>query len=135
MTFMHWRHQKLTVGRSSVPLLEQRFAALKKALVNPENKQKVIESYKQLCKILESEADFIAKNGPSMVPEIEFDEVTKAGMSRPVMHPKDIVDSLNRRQAPQRLRRPRPRPRLRNIAQCCTGRPSCSMGKRADRLH
>jgi hypothetical protein len=120
------------VRRSSVPLLEQRFAILKKALVKPENKQKVIESYEQLCKVLESEADFIAKNGPSMVPEIDFDEVMKDGMSRLVMHPKDIINRVGRRQAPQRLHRPRPRPRLRDLAQRYPRKPSCSMGKRAD---
>ncbi|KAF2708345.1 DUF1479-domain-containing protein [Pleomassaria siparia CBS 279.74] len=66
-----------------VPLLEQRFADLKKALVKPEHKQKVIESYAQLCKVLENEANFIAKNGPSMVPEIDFQEVKNNGGKLP----------------------------------------------------
>lgn len=62
------------------PLLDQRFAVLKKSLVKPEHKEKVIESYGNLCKILESEADFIAKHGPSLVPEIDFNEVQNNGV-------------------------------------------------------
>lgn len=54
---------------------------MKKSLVKAENKQKVIESYDRLIKILENEADFIAKNGPSMVPEIDFNEVRQNGQS------------------------------------------------------
>lgn len=61
------------------PLLEQRFADLKKKLVKPEHQSKVIESYGQLIKVLENEANFIEKHGPSMVPEIDFNEVRKEG--------------------------------------------------------
>jgi hypothetical protein len=61
-------------------LLEQRFAALKKSLVKPEHKDKVIESYERLLKVLKTETEFIAKQGPSIVPEIDFSEVQKNGM-------------------------------------------------------
>jgi hypothetical protein len=47
--------------------------------VKPEHKQKVIESYDRLIKVLENEAEFIAKNGPSMVPEIDYNEVRRNG--------------------------------------------------------
>ena len=63
-------------------MLEERFAILKKSLVKPEQKQKVIESYERLTKVLESEANFIAKHGPSMVPEIDFNEVRRTGQSQ-----------------------------------------------------
>ncbi|KAF1999079.1 DUF1479-domain-containing protein [Amniculicola lignicola CBS 123094] len=62
-----------------VPVLEQRFADLKQKLVKPEHKQKVIESYGTLCNVLKEQADFIEKNGPRMVPEIDFNEVKKNG--------------------------------------------------------
>ncbi|KAF9738018.1 hypothetical protein PMIN01_03301 [Paraphaeosphaeria minitans] len=54
-----------------------------KSLVKLEKKQKVIESYHRLIKILETEADFIAKNGPSMVPEIDFNEARWSGGTLP----------------------------------------------------
>jgi hypothetical protein len=60
--------------------LDQRFAALKKSLVKPENKQKVIESYDRLVKILRKEVDHIDKHGAALVPEIDFDDVRKNGM-------------------------------------------------------
>lgn len=62
------------------PVLDQRFSVLKKSLVKPEHKAKVIKSYETLCNVLKNEAEFIAKNGPSMVPEIDFNEVRKNGI-------------------------------------------------------
>ncbi|KAF4947675.1 hypothetical protein FGADI_10246 [Fusarium gaditjirri] len=64
-------------------LLDQRFAALKKSLVKSENKQKVIESYEPLVKILRKEVDHIDKHGPALVPEIDFDDVRKNGGNLP----------------------------------------------------
>ncbi|KAF2636398.1 DUF1479-domain-containing protein [Massarina eburnea CBS 473.64] len=75
--------QVLEKPKARAPLLEQRFTALKKSLVKSEHKDKVIESYKRLCKALETEADFIAQHGPSMVPEIDFQEVQKNGGALP----------------------------------------------------
>jgi hypothetical protein len=69
-----------------VPLLDERFAAIKKALVAPQNKQRVIDSYSRLCKLLEKEADLIAKTGPSIVPEIDFNEVLRNGKPSPLRH-------------------------------------------------
>ncbi|KAG4261471.1 hypothetical protein FPRO03_11488 [Fusarium proliferatum] len=67
----------------SCNLLDQRFAALKKSLVKPENKQKVIESYERLVKILRKEVDHIDKHGAALVPEIDFDDVRKNGGKLP----------------------------------------------------
>ncbi|KAF5602357.1 DUF1479 domain-containing protein [Fusarium pseudocircinatum] len=64
-------------------LIDQRFAALKKSLVKPENKQKVIESYERLVKILRKEVDHIDKHGAALVPEIDFDDVRKNGGKLP----------------------------------------------------
>lgn len=60
-------------------MLDQRFSILKKSLVKPEHKQKVIESYDRLVQILKSEVDLIEQNGPSMVPEIDFEDVRANG--------------------------------------------------------
>ncbi|KAF5671466.1 DUF1479 domain-containing protein [Fusarium circinatum] len=64
-------------------LLDQRFADLKRSLVKPENKQKVIESYGRLVKILRKEVDHIDKHGAALVPEIDFDDVRKNGGNLP----------------------------------------------------
>ncbi|KAF5700532.1 DUF1479 domain-containing protein [Fusarium mundagurra] len=64
-------------------LLDQRFAALKKSRVNPENKQKMIESYERLVKFLRKEVDHIDKHGAALVPEIDFDDVWKNGGKLP----------------------------------------------------
>ena len=63
------------------PLLDQRFAALKKSLVKTEHKEKVIESYERLCKAVKDEVSFIHRTGPSIVPEIQFEDVLKNGGS------------------------------------------------------
>lgn len=57
--------------------MDQRFADLKQSLIKPENKQKVIESYARLVKVLKAEVDHIAKFGPALVPEIDFNEIRK----------------------------------------------------------
>ncbi|OQE14703.1 hypothetical protein PENSTE_c033G03678 [Penicillium steckii] len=66
-------------ARINAPLLEERFSLLKKSLVKPENKEKVIESYGNLLEVLESELSLIEKFGPSLVPEIDFNEVRENG--------------------------------------------------------
>lgn len=68
---------------SRAPLLDQRFATIKKQLVRPEHREKVIASYKRLVKVLEDEAAFIANNGPSVVPEIDFDAIRANGGELP----------------------------------------------------
>uniref|UniRef100_A0A093VJ09 Uncharacterized protein YbiU n=3 Tax=Talaromyces marneffei TaxID=37727 RepID=A0A093VJ09_TALMA len=67
--------QCLLPRKPTVPRLDQRFVEIKKSLVKPENKQKVIQSYAQICKTLKDEIDFIQKMGPKMVPEIDFNDV------------------------------------------------------------
>lgn len=63
----------------AVPLLDQRFIAIKQSLVKDQHRQKVIESYSRLCQVLKDEADFIHANGPQMIPEIQFDDVISNG--------------------------------------------------------
>jgi len=63
----------------AAPLLDQRFATLKKSLVASENKAKVIESYQRLCDVLQKEAELIAQAGPAIVPEIDFNDVCRNG--------------------------------------------------------
>ncbi|GAB7333650.1 hypothetical protein MBLNU13_g05208t1 [Cladosporium sp. NU13] len=67
----------------SEEILEQRFSVLKQSLVKPEHKQKVIESYHRLVKVLEKEVDYIEKVGPALVPEIDFDVVRRNGNTFP----------------------------------------------------
>lgn len=69
----------------SYQLLDQRFATLKKSLVKSEDKQKVIESYDRLVKVLKKEVDHIAKFGPALVPEIDFNDVRQNGKIRLVL--------------------------------------------------
>ncbi|KAH8648690.1 hypothetical protein BX600DRAFT_503050 [Xylariales sp. PMI_506] len=73
------RRHEIPLTFNSVPFLEQRFADLKKSLVKPENKQKVIESYKRLVTVLEAEVARIEKYGSSLIPEINFSDVHENG--------------------------------------------------------
>lgn len=57
------------------PILDSRFSELKQSIIKPEHKQKVIESYTRLCKVLRDEVALIEKNGPQMIPEIDFNLV------------------------------------------------------------
>lgn len=66
---------------TGVPILDQRFAVIKKNLVKSEHKQEVIESYGRLCELLKQETDLIHKAGPNIVPEVEFDAVLANGES------------------------------------------------------
>ncbi|KAK8147898.1 hypothetical protein G3M48_000776 [Beauveria asiatica] len=79
--------------KSKVPMLDQRFAKLKKSFVKPEHKQHVIDSYQRLCSVLQDETDFIARNGPYMIPEIDFELVRKNGGSLP----SDLADLIRDR--------------------------------------
>ncbi|KAK5731510.1 hypothetical protein LTR17_011308 [Elasticomyces elasticus] len=65
------------------PLLEPRFSALKQSIIKPENKQKVVGSYKRLVKACHQEAALIGKAGPSIVPEIDFEDVLRNGGEMP----------------------------------------------------
>lgn len=67
------------------PVLDQRFAVLKQSLVKPEHKQKVIESYARLQRALAAEVDLISKNGPAMVPEIDFNDVMQNSPPAPFL--------------------------------------------------
>ncbi|KAL1606743.1 hypothetical protein SLS60_004150 [Paraconiothyrium brasiliense] len=72
---------KLVLGAAAFAvLLVERFAVLKESLVKPEHKQKVVESYGRLIKILDNEADFIAEHG-SMISELDFEQVRRTGQS------------------------------------------------------
>jgi hypothetical protein len=52
---------------------------MKKSIIKPEHRQKVIESYKQLLDTLKTEAEFIANKGPVIVPEVDFELVRENG--------------------------------------------------------
>jgi hypothetical protein len=69
----------LTDHWSDWPLLEPRFADLKRSIIKPERKQKVIDFYKQLLIALQKEAALIASVGPAMVPEVDFELVRENG--------------------------------------------------------
>ncbi|KAJ8106831.1 hypothetical protein OPT61_g9281 [Boeremia exigua] len=69
-------HQVLQQQLINSPLLDQRFAVLKKQLVKPEHRQTVIESYHRLVKLLAIEVERIEKYGSSLVPEIDFEVLT-----------------------------------------------------------
>jgi hypothetical protein len=68
---------------ASAPLLDERFSVLKQSLVKPENKQRVIESYDRLLKVLTKEIALIEKSGSALVPEIDFNDVRKNGWCSP----------------------------------------------------
>ncbi|CAK7201233.1 hypothetical protein SEUCBS139899_003936 [Sporothrix eucalyptigena] len=89
---------QIQAKRPGLPLLEPRFAALKKSLVKPEHREKVEESYGRLCRVLASDAEFIRKTGPAMVPEIDFnslfDETSSQG---PVELPPAFADLVRER--------------------------------------
>lgn len=57
------------------PLLEERFSELKKSVISPADKQRVIESYGRLKQLLSVSADRIAQHGAAMVPEIPFADI------------------------------------------------------------
>jgi hypothetical protein len=63
--------------------LDERFSVLKQSLVKPENKQRVIESYDRLLKVLTKEIALIEKSGSALVPEIDFNDVRKNGWCSP----------------------------------------------------
>ncbi|KAJ9636069.1 hypothetical protein H2204_005566 [Knufia peltigerae] len=75
--------QTLDGCRKKIPLLDQRFAQIKRSLVSSQHKAKVIASYERLCKVLETEANHITRNGPAIVPEIDFDDVCDNGGALP----------------------------------------------------
>ena len=62
-------------------MLDKRFAVLKGQLVKPEHKQRVIESYKRLLKLLELEVQRIERHGSALVPEIDFSVIRENGES------------------------------------------------------
>ncbi|KAL3456869.1 hypothetical protein BJX64DRAFT_293717 [Aspergillus heterothallicus] len=82
-TSVQVQQQVLAQNAAQAPLLDKRFADIKKRLVKPEHKAKVIESYHRLLKVLEKEVEFIEKNGPFMIPEIDFNDVRKNGGELP----------------------------------------------------
>ncbi|KAL2203656.1 DUF1479-domain-containing protein [Sarocladium strictum] len=75
------------------PLLDQRFADLKRKLVRPEHKQKVIESYRRLCKLLELEVQRIERHGSALVPEVDFSIIRENGG----LLPEGLADTVRER--------------------------------------
>jgi hypothetical protein len=58
--------------RRSCPLLEEKYSKLKKSIVKPEDRARLIDSYHRLVKLLEKEADRIGELGPKAIPEVDF---------------------------------------------------------------
>jgi hypothetical protein len=56
---------------------------LKKSIISPANRDRVIESYHRLTKAIEEEADRIAKLGPKAIPEIKFADLETNGGELP----------------------------------------------------
>jgi len=69
----------LTDNSYRCPLLEPRFSKLKQSIIAPEKKQKVIDSYKRVVQTCHQEAELIRKMGPSVVPEIDFEDIVQNG--------------------------------------------------------
>lgn len=75
---------------TSCALLEERFSLLKKSIIKPENKERVIESYHRLTQALETESERIAKLGPKAIPEINFTDIEENGGQLPESIESDV---------------------------------------------
>jgi hypothetical protein len=62
------------------PLLEQRFADLKREIIKPDNERAVSESYERLKVALAEEAAKIAEKQQAAVPEIPWADVVANGV-------------------------------------------------------
>ncbi|KPI34620.1 uncharacterized protein AB675_4941 [Cyphellophora attinorum] len=65
------------------PLLEQRFSELKQAIIKPEDRDRVSESYARLKDALERESSRIAGLGPKAIPEVDFSIIESNGGQLP----------------------------------------------------
>lgn len=70
---------KLIYQADGPPLLEQRFADLKREIINPEHEKALEESYERLKIALEEEAEKIHQLGHAAVPEVPWAEVVANG--------------------------------------------------------
>jgi hypothetical protein len=61
------------------PRLDERFAALKREIVKPQDEQAVIASYERLKNALAREADRIGHEQQSAIPEVEWSDVVNNG--------------------------------------------------------
>lgn len=70
---------KLVYQADGPPLLEQRFANLKREVIKPEHENAVEASYARLKIALAEEAEKIQQMGQAAVPEIPWSEVIANG--------------------------------------------------------
>lgn len=60
-------------------MLGEKYSKLKQALVKPENRERLVESYQRLTKSLAVEAERITTLGPKAIPEIDFADIEANG--------------------------------------------------------
>lgn len=65
----------------SPPLLDARFAALKREIISQDHEEAVTASYERLKKFLEQEAERIEKEQQTAIPEVQWADVAANGMS------------------------------------------------------
>jgi hypothetical protein len=63
----------------TAPRLDERFAALKREIVKPQDEKAVIASYERLKNALAREADRIGQEQQSAIPEVEWSDVVSNG--------------------------------------------------------
>jgi len=63
----------------SPPRLDERFAALKREIVKPQDEQAVTASYERLKNALAREVDRICHEQQSAIPEVEWSDVVNNG--------------------------------------------------------
>jgi hypothetical protein len=63
----------------TAPRLDERFAALKREIVKPQDEKAVIASYERLKNALAREADRIGQELQSAIPEVEWPDVVSNG--------------------------------------------------------
>ena len=66
----------------TAPRLDERFAALKREIVKPQDEKAVIASYERLKNALAREADRIGQELQSAIPEVEWSDVVNNGYLR-----------------------------------------------------
>jgi hypothetical protein len=63
----------------TAPRLDERFSALKREIVKPQDENAVIASYERLKNALTIEADRIGQELQSAIPEVEWSDVVNNG--------------------------------------------------------
>ncbi|RDW91050.1 hypothetical protein BP5796_02215 [Coleophoma crateriformis] len=71
------------IKNESPPLLDPRFAALKREIIKPEYEEAVTASYQRLLKALEAEAAKIAEQQQAAIPEVAWADVVANGNTIP----------------------------------------------------